>query len=77
MYSYNIENAANEKAFIDVCAAIEKTIGGLCKVELLVDVDGTQIQQYVAENGTIRVYNDFEVDAVYIDSDVNLAEIFG
>ena len=42
---------------------------------MLVDVDGSQIQVYKTPSGEIVVFNDYEVDAVYVDSDVNLDKI--
>lgn len=43
--------------------------------EPIIDVDGTIIQKYTSPNGNIMVSNDYEIDAVYIDSEVNLDDI--
>lgn len=75
MYSYNISKNADRKAFDEVCGLIETKYKGLKKERLLIDVDGTQIQIYNAPDGKIKVYNDYEVDAVYIDSDIELTDI--
>lgn len=75
MYSYNIAKNADKKAFDHACALIETGIKDIGKEKVLVDVDGTQIQIYNAPNGKIKVYNDYEVDAVYIDSEVDLTNI--
>ena len=72
MYSYNIAKEADQKAFDNTCALIEAKHKGIKKEQLLIDVDGSQIQIYNSPNGKIKVYNDYEVDAVYIDSDIDL-----
>ena len=75
MYSYNISKNADKKAFDDICALIEAKVNDFNKERVLVDVDGTQIQIYNTPAGKIKVCNDYEVDAVYIDSDVELKNI--
>lgn len=75
MYSYNISKSADKKAFDNICALIEAKVKGFTKEKVLVDVDGTQIQIYNTPDGKITVYNDYEVDAVYIDSDAELNNI--
>lgn len=34
------------------------------------------IQIYTDGSKNIKVYNDYEVDAVYIDSDIDLSKVF-
>ncbi len=75
MFTYNISKTANSKDFKRACSAIESKLKGVEKEELLTDIDGTQIQIYNTKDGKIKVYNDYEVDAVYADSEVNLTGI--
>lgn len=75
MFSYNISKTASIKAFKNACSAIEAGLKGIQKEELLTDADGSQIQIYETDDGKIKVYNDYEVDAVYIDSEVNLSDL--
>lgn len=75
MYSYNIAKNANKNAFNHACAQIETGFKDIRKEKMLVDVDGTQIQIYNAPGGKIKIYNDYEVDAVYVDSEVDLKDI--
>ena len=75
MFSYNIEKKANTTAFEKICAKIKANVKGITNDERLTDVDGTQIQIYYTANGTIKVYNDYEVDAVYVDSEIELNNI--
>ena len=75
MFSYTISKNADKKAFDHACALIEARVDDIKKEKILEDVDGSQIQIYNTPSGKIEVYNDYEVDAVYIDSDVNLDHI--
>lgn len=75
MYSYNISKFADNNAFQKACRLIESRLSAVEKEKLLEDVDGTQIQIYDTANGEIKVVNDYEVDAVYVDSDINLDKI--
>jgi hypothetical protein len=75
MFTYNISKTANSKDFKRACSAIESKLKGIEKDDLITDVDGTQIQIYNTKDGKIKVFNDYEVDAVYADSEVDLTEI--
>lgn len=75
MFTYNISKNADAEAFCRICSIIESSCMGLKKEALLEDVDGTQIQIYISNEGKIKIYNDYEVDAVYIDSDIDLKNI--
>ncbi|MDO4479059.1 MAG: hypothetical protein Q4B73_08510 [Lachnospiraceae bacterium] len=75
MFSYNISKNANNQAFKMVCSRIESGINEIKKEDLLVDVDGSLIQTYHTKNGEITVFNDYLVDAVYVDSELNLENV--
>lgn len=75
MFTYNIAKTADATAFAKACASIEKNLVGIKKETVITDVDGSQIQIYSTKDGKIKVVNDCEVDAVYADSDVNLANV--
>lgn len=70
MYSYTISQEADEKQFERACNIVEKQLTEFEKEKLIEDVDGTQIQIYKANGKKIKVYNDYDVDAVYIDTDI-------
>ena len=76
MFSYNVSKNADKKAFDRICSSIESNINIEKKEKCLKDVDGSQIQIYKTTDGQIKVYNDYEVDAVYVDSEVNLQNLF-
>jgi hypothetical protein len=42
----------------------------------LIDVDGSIIQIYYDDVKKVEVYNDYEIDAVYVNSDFNLDDLF-
>ena len=75
MHSYTISNEPDNKLFLRVCEAIEKSVIGLTKEKILIDVDGSLFQQYNLLQGKIVVQNDYEVYALYVDSDIDIADI--
>ncbi len=75
MYSYNISKDVNAVAFRDACMLIGENVQGICETYCLEDVDGTQIQVYKTSNGEITIFNDYEVGAVYANSEFNLDSV--
>ena len=76
MFEYNICNQADVKLFAQQCRALESNIPNLQASDCLEDVDGTLIQTYHHRNGTIKVKNDTQVDALYVISDFDLLPYF-
>lgn len=75
MFTYNISKNADNAEFNRVCSLIESNTKDAKKEDLLTDVDGTQIQIYDTKDGKIKVFNDYEVGAVYVDSEADLSAI--
>ena len=75
-YEYTIHRENSLSMFIKVCKIIEKTYPGIKKEKLLIDVDGSTIQTYVSENGSLNVYDDYYVGAVFVESDFDIAKAF-
>lgn len=75
MFSYTISNVADNSVFQNACLKLESAINDLKKSDCLVDVDGTIIQKYSLNHSKIIITNDYEVDAVYIDSEISLDSI--
>lgn len=74
MFSYNISTSADNTFFLNACKKIEKQIKNIKKEQDIIDVDGSIIRKYVTfDMKTIKVFNDYDVDAVYVDSEVELA----
>lgn len=72
VFSYPVEKSASKQAFAMVCQLIESHFTGIAKEKLLKDADGTSIQFYHFDGKIIKVCNDFEIDAVYVDSEIEL-----
>lgn len=75
MFDYNICKEVDQKAFIAACKKIENNLTAK-KEPILKDVDGSEIQVYYKDDKKIKVLNDYEVDAVYIESEINLDKLF-
>lgn len=75
-YEYNICTAADKEIFEKQCVALEKHIPGIERSDMLTDVDGSQTQIYTLNGKKIIVHNSYYIDAVYIDSEVELTEYF-
>ena len=74
-YEYNISSENSPEIFKIICSKIEETYPELQKNVLLVDVDGTTIQVYYINDLKVTVYDDYEVGAVYVLSDLDLKGI--
>lgn len=75
MFDYTILPYADDKIFNKALNLFESKFPDVQKEELLVDVDNTAIQIYVNQGQRIKFYNDYEVGAVYIESDIDLSDI--
>ena len=75
MYDYNIclENSVEE--FEKVCKRIEQAFPDVKKMNILEDVDGSLVQTYVKDGKEIDVHNDYEVGAIFIKSEMDIAFI--
>lgn len=65
---------ANQDKFIKVCAEVESKVPNLMKDRLLQDVDGSNIQSYNYNGKAITIFDDYEVDAIYLESEIDLTE---
>ena len=76
MYSYTISKEPSNELFLKTCQLIENSLQPLEKEKIIIDVDGSCIQKYHMPQGVIKVFNDFEVYALYVDSDIDLSNIW-
>lgn len=72
MFDYNIYIDNSTEIFKHTCESIEEAFPNAAKHTLLIDVDGSTIQIYTQDGKEIRVYDDYEVGAVYIESEIEL-----
>ena len=75
-FDYTIYPDNSQEVFKNTCTKIENNYPDIVKENLLTDVDGTTIQIYHIGRKKIAVYDDYEVGAVYVRSDVNLESVF-
>lgn len=73
-YDYTIYPENSPKKFQDICAKIEQDYYGFKKESLLIDVDGSTIQVYSMGKQEIVVYDDYDIGAVFVKSDIDLSE---
>ena len=76
MFDYTIFPNNSAERFNEACKKIEKTYPNALKEPLLVDVDGTSIQNYTESSKSVTVYNDYEIGAVFVKSEINLDGLF-
>ena len=71
-YTYNILMNNSREVFRKLCNKIEKYYPMARKDDLAIDVDGTAIQIYNVDGGKIVVFDDYELEMIYIESDIEL-----
>ena len=76
MYSYTLAMEIDNQVFLAACKKIEKSFPSARKEKILIDVDGSLLQDYYINGKRIRVQNDCDVYAVYVDSEVDSNAIF-
>ena len=75
MYHYQIYEFLDESIFHRQCAALEKHIPGLKKLEPIAE-NGSLTQIYQKGTAKISVHCNREIQAVYIKSELDLREFF-
>ena len=75
-YDYTVYPDNNPKKFKEICGIIEKAYPKAEKKKLLIDVDGSTIQTYTVQGKDIDIYDDYDVGAVYVQSEIDLGAIF-
>lgn len=76
MFDYNIFPDNSPSEFRKTCERIEQAFPKATKKALLTDVDGTTIQTYTYNGKDIDVYDDYDIGAVFIKSEIALNLIF-
>lgn len=75
MYEYNIHPDNSPELFIMISNLIERSLPDFEKKKLLVDVDGTTIQTFSKNGKDIDIYDDYDVGAVFVKSEVDIGYI--
>jgi hypothetical protein len=76
MFEYNVFPNNSTFEFEKACQKIEHIFPKADKKDILIDVDGTKIQTYTYNGKDIDVYDDYDVGAVFIKSEMELNSIF-
>ncbi len=77
MYEYGICNEVNESIYEEQCKIIETKLKGVEKLKLLIDVDGSKIQNYIYKSKKITVVNSLYLSEVVVRTEIKLDNIFG
>ncbi len=76
VFDYSVYPECNEKAYKNAVALIAKHYPEFKKEKELIDVDSTAIQVFsLSKKTVVRVFNDTDVGAVYVKSEVDLSRI--
>lgn len=75
-YDYTICTEPDKEIFVKQCRALEKHIPNITKDMLLKDVDESETQIYFYNDKEILVHNSYYIGAVYIESEIDLAQFF-
>lgn len=75
MHIYYVSNDADEVLFQELCRFVEDSRPDIIKKAYIEDVDGSVLRVFTTPDGDIVVINDFEEEAVYVNSDIELSEL--
>ncbi len=75
MFDYNIYTDNSPEEFKNACEKVKNAFPDYEKHKLLVDVDGSTIQIFSKSGKKIKIYDDYDVGAVYAVSDVELKNV--
>ena len=75
-FDYTIFKDNSQSEFKKACKLIERSFPDAKKKKLLIDVDGSTIQTYTKDGKDIDVYDDYDVGAVFVKSEIDLDNIF-
>lgn len=76
-YDYTINPVADNEIYNITCQSINAFFSSIKKEMQATDVDGSTVKTITLNNGKeIDIYNDYDTDAVYVLSTVNLDELF-
>ncbi len=74
-FDYTISDENNTIIINEFCNRFEDYMPTAEKEDLLVDVDGSSIQVYTFDNKEVVVYDDYDIGAVFVKSDISLSDI--
>lgn len=72
MFEYTTNLTVDHEIFNRTCHTIQKNCKDAKIEDYLVDVDGSEIMLFSTPKGKIKVFNDCDIDAVYVESEIPL-----
>lgn len=72
MFDYTVYQNNSADEFKKVCNRIKEAFPNATVQKLLIDVDGSTIQTFTQDGKDIDVYDDYEVGAIYVKSEIEL-----
>lgn len=75
-FDYTICQDNNPEEFVRICKLINTTYPEFKMNDLLVDADGSTIQIFENASSEVIIYDDYEIGAVFIKSDIDLSKLF-
>lgn len=75
MFEYTLSTEYDPAIFKKTAATLDSALK-MRKEPLIRDVDDTLVQRYTDGENTVVLRADVEVDATYIESDINLGHLF-
>lgn len=76
MFDFTVYKDNSVTEFKKACAIFEEKFPQAYKENILEDVDGTLIQSYQINGKETTIYNDYDVGAVYLKSEMDLSKVF-
>lgn len=76
MFEYSICNVADEEIFKKQCEALKKHIPNIQQKRIVRDVDNSLICMFNLNGKELNLYNDNNINAVYINSEFDLEKYF-
>ena len=72
MFEYNIYPENSSEKFFETCETISKNLNNAIKNKMLTDVDGSTIQKFMLGDKSVTVYDDYDIGAVFVKSEIPL-----
>ncbi len=72
-YDYTVNPENSSETFRELCDKIARQYPTFRREELLIDIDGSTIQVFSENGKEIVVYDDYDVGAVFVVSDVDMS----
>ena len=72
-YDYTVNPENSSESFRELCEIIARQYPTFRREELFIDDDGSTIQVFSSEGKEIVVYDDYNVGAVFVVSDVDIS----